>query len=155
MPNITQEQYDAAVKAGIIKPASDWYEPQKKELYWYLDGDFVCSATNNVSVIDKAIFVCQQVFRTEEEAEKENRKRVALTTIKRWCALNALFTPDWANDKEEKYLINYSHSPKGFGIMTDYSFQVATKIPYLTTKEDAQKLISLFDKELRIIFEIE
>ncbi len=155
MPHITQEQYDAAVKAGIIKPAGGWYEPKKRESYWLLNHKRIDYLTCDQDDIDDRIFSRQQVFRTKEEAEKEDAKRIALTTIKRWCALNAPFTPDWGSEYERNWVVGYHLQEKKFKPFFDRDIRFVYQLPYLSKESDAEKLIELFDKELRLIFEIE
>lgn len=155
MPHITDEQYAQAVKAGIIKPESTWYEPKEGEEYWHLSIFTIDSHQYSNHDFDHRIIRCQQVFRTKAEAEKEDAKRIALTTIKRWCALNAPFTPDWGNGDESKWYVGYNHRLNGFMVMLDCAHNSAPTIPHLARKEHAEQLINLFDKELRIIFEIE
>lgn len=155
MPHITDEQYAQAVKAGIIKPESTWYEPKVGEVYWHLSIFTIDSHQYSNHDFDHKIIACQQVFRTKAEAEREDAKRVALTTIKRWCALNAPFTPDWGDGEQEKWYVGYAHHTHKFVVMLDFVHDRSPAIPYLATKEHAEQLINLFDKELRIIFEIE
>lgn len=100
------------LKAKFGKKESGWFVPKIGEKYWYLSEDDIFYDINSNFCSDKNIFNSQQVFRTEEEAIKADKQRMAKVRIlKRIAEENAKegWVCDWSNYTQGKYFFVYDH----------------------------------------------
>ena len=138
---LTQDQLDAIKATGILdEKNSEWYEPKEDEWYRYLASTGVGSYLFNNDVADHKVLARQQVFRTREEADREDNKRIARTAILKWKAENCPFEPDWANTEQWKWDVYYDHESEELDSWR-CSYQESPDTIYFASEEDADRCI--------------
>lgn len=87
--------------------------------------------------------VSRGVFRTEEQAKKEDEKRKALVRMWKWVQENGLyFEPNWSDNNIIKYFPKYSHKLKQWSSnLPDVEIQYNFLFPYFKSQSDCQKFI--------------
>lgn len=151
---LTEEEVNEIIKQNSkSKPA--WFVPGERETYYYITPNGVCRATKEDCEWDTQALSFHKVFKTEEEAEKElKRKQAETRVLKRIAEMNEGWIPDWDNEDEYKYSIDYSYGNQrlfsdGFSIdkclLNDF---------YLKSKELAEQLISEMEEDLLIMLEV-
>lgn len=131
------------------------YDLNYSDKYYYIEHDYVREGTWTDHHADRELLSLGNVFLAEEEAEKELKKRIAITTIKRFIYNNGMeFEPDWNNDQQRKYSIYYHYDRN----ILDYGFSGNTRtmytLPYLKDDDDCLKVIENFEEELKTILDI-
>ena len=94
-------------------------------------------------------------FRTEEEAEKARERQLAIGIVTRKInELNGDWEADLGGKGQRKYFIYFDIDDKKFRI--DWSLFVGYKsiLPYISSPEIADKILSENGKELSIIWEL-
>lgn len=83
------------------------------------------------------------VFRTEEQAKKEDNKRLAIVRMWKWVQENGLYwEPNWNDNRIIKYFPKYNHKLRQWGSnLPDVEIQYNFLFPYFKTSEDCQKFI--------------
>lgn len=151
---LTPEQLEKIKASGILEEKKGWFVPSENDHYFYLAGTGIGDTTNSNINIDSAVFSRQQVFRTREEAEAADRLRIAITAVKKYCAENMPFEPDWGNTRQEKWLVTLNRKTNIFYESVGYSSQLPLVIPYMGSHIDVKRLIDDMKPELEIIFGI-
>lgn len=98
--------------------------------YYYVTTGIIC--INNSSSDDLKV----NAYKTWEEAKKAYNKAVAVEKVKRkLLELQGDWKPDWTNEKEEKYFIQYDHYKRSFIPTFVYTTQQDTSFPYIKVKK--------------------
>lgn len=134
------------------KVSGRYFFPKVGEDYWYFDvyGDVFDEKCDDNIYEDKVISM--GVYRTEQEAELARDKQQAIVRCWKWAQENAHFEPDWVDNKQHKYYVNFCHDTgKLFYSDNLYSQQQFT-LPYFKSKEDCQKFIGTNGEDLLMLF---
>ena len=124
--------------------------PSKDDKYYYYTttGD-----VRNLTAVDDELRV--NVYKTEEEAQEAYNKAVALEKIKRrLLELQGDWKPDWSDENEEKYCIQYDHSDGWFKSDCWFTTQYNLSIHYMENDETALTIIKEMEDELKLLFDI-
>ncbi len=93
------------------------------------------------------------VFRTEEQAKKEDEKRKALVRMWKWVQENGLFfEPDWSDDTQNKYYPYFCYylSNKNWFVYSGQQNQTNFLFPHFKSQSDCQKFIDNNLSELNL-----
>lgn len=134
----------------------EWYEPTDTDEFYYL-GDYGVELIDNKTCFSTTgLTRRQQVYRTEEEAELADKKRIAETNIKRFIAKNGygVKKEDWEHPSSLKREVYYDHDNKKFEYLVIDTRQVVGVV-YVNSEEAAQHLIREHEADLKIIMGIE
>lgn len=157
------KEYDEKAKAlrdeFISKLGEDNKEfkltyPKNSETVYYIS-----TATGKVKSVDffnedeadKNLFEHGLYFNSKEEAERYLKECKLLFKLHQWAKLkNEGWVPDWSNDDEEKYYINY-FKDKSLGVSWEMTWAMInfTKLPYFKSIEIVQECIDLFGNEIK------
>lgn len=74
--------------------------------------------------------------------------------IKRWCATNDPFEPDWSDKEQAKMEIFYNNERKCFNWCISYYTQGIAEIPYLSSSKKAKEFIKEMEDDLRLVFNV-
>ena len=140
----------ASMEKELNKPEVFKHFPSKGDKYYFYT--FVGSICSNIAS-DNNLKV--NTYKTREEAQKAYNKAVALEKIKRRIIeLQDDWKPDWTNENEEKYYIQYSYTARSFISICWYVTQHAASIPYMKSKEVINTIMNEMEDELKLIFDI-
>ena len=120
------------------------WTPKQKEKYYFINGagGVDCDLWDNEDA-DNYRRDYLKIFKTRIEAEEY------LDYIKARKEASYEFSKEeWKDDDIEKYHINYDYPTKKFNIFNNYYCKEIGKI-YFKTKEDAQKLINNYSKQIK------
>lgn len=148
----------------ISKVLADIKVPEKKEDTWkmkcpYKDGDeYYFVSANGLAKYDswdnydfeKRAFAQGNIFKTQQEAELEAKRRNLLTRFRAFRdECNDGWKPDWSNS-DEKWDINYTEEEvKALWTNATNSFSI---FGYFKNSEDAKRAIELFGDEIKALF---
>ena len=122
---------------------------EEAKRYWFIvnDGDIGYSQWRD-DRIDNGRLAIGNVFWLEQEAEDEIERRKAIQTIKTYIKEHFPFEPDWDDEGELKYQIEYDNDDKEY-FANDCSYcKPQTQIGFLATEANAEEIINKFSKEL-------
>lgn len=130
-----------------------WYPESNEESHYFIE-NYWTVYKDDIWAISSALF--WNCFQTEEVWEKELETRKAIVTIKRYISDTFwVFEPDWSDTKQKKYHIYYDYNDYCFWYQYTYISKIDTHIWNLSCEEHAQEIMDKFDKELRLIWDIE
>lgn len=128
------------------------YPLKNGEKYFILlqDGDIFKDTWIN-HIIDKNRFLQGVVFKTEEAAQLEAKRRNLLT---RFRAFRDECNGDWKLDWKDNHSRKYYFALNGIGldIQVAYSVNCFENFGYFKEKENARKAIELFGDEIEELF---
>ena len=133
---------------GLFKPAMG-------ELFFYrnADGDNYNEFWENNDAEENRLAI-GNVFRTKEEAEQKDKRDRAIQTVKTYIAEHFdIFTPNWENANQKKYIIYWDSSSARY-TPTSHWVKFYSPFGYLATRENTEQLIKDCDKELKLILEV-
>jgi len=134
------------------------FVPEEEGEYWYLDErnhrPYFSNWYNNDS--DNYRLNTNNVFKTEEEAEKEQKRRQALADVTQYCYENdlVLVDIDWEADSQYQYEAVYNHGKKRFEVISAAYRQALNQLPYLKSEEACEQAIKNCEADLKIIFNV-
>jgi hypothetical protein len=136
----------AELEEALKQPDNKRWFPKKDERYYAIGQRMVELFHNYNEDCTKDAYSINNVFKTQEEAEKEIARRKAETELLDMC--------DWTPDCERMWVIFYDRNTSDFNV--DY-FGAHQYAQYLfASEESAQKAInSLGEEKLKLVFRIE
>lgn len=138
---LTEEQIIELHSRLQNKGEKYFFPKQHAERFYYLGADEIGGGINHRAEFDEDR-INRGVFRTEEQAKKEDEKRLALVRMWKWVQENGLYwEPDWGVCTEYKYYPSYDYFHKTWILSLDFSVRNNFVFPYFRTKEDCQKFI--------------
>lgn len=155
--NITIEQLEAAIAAANEKLAelkaaeatqAEKAWPQNNHHYWFVDTDGRTDTSRWASDrIDAARMAIGNVFRTEEDAEREAERRKVLTRLRQleresWGDGKA----DWKNTRQDKWYLFFSHHDGTWNTERYTSVQDQGSV-YFATEEAARAAVETIGAE--------
>jgi hypothetical protein len=142
---LTEEQVNDLIRQKEGSKGERFFFPKEGERAWYINNKG--NSDGGVYESDRLYggeIVARGVFRTKEQAKKEDEKRLALVRMWKWVQENGLFfEPDWSdkswNDKSWKESVVYENNKwRPFSTTSiNYNFL----FPYFKTSSDCQKFI--------------
>lgn len=113
-----------------------------------IDGMFICDKK-----WAKKIYERGHAFKTDEEAEKYDKKRVLITKMEDWAKkYNEGWTPDWKLSNIDRYKIKYDPDNHDLFISNDCIFYEFLTLPYFKSRELASQFIDEFGDEIKEVF---
>lgn len=101
---------------------------------------------------EKRAFAQGNIFKTQQEAELEAKRRNLLTRFRAFRdECNDGWTPDWTKNRE-KISLYYKHEDKIFYMDTSFIANTFNLFGYFKNKQDAQRAIDLFGDEIKELF---
>ena len=158
---------DVATELGDIlaKILPDVEIPEEEEDTWemkcpYKDGDeYYFVSANGLAKYDswdnydfeKRAFAQGNIFKTQQEAELESKRRNLLTRFRAFRdECNGDWKPDWKDNNSRKYY--FALNGIGLDIQVAYSVNCFENFGYFKEKENARKAIELFGDEIKELF---
>lgn len=137
-----------------LAPAKTSYEvkvPKDIEDYFFVDegGDI-----KNISIYNevwrKKIYEHGYAFKTKEEVEQFDKERMLLFKMHKWAEeQNEGWFPDWENDDEIKYFIEYDNRFGYFGFDSYQMINQFSKLPYFKSEKITKQFIEEFGEEIK------
>ena len=119
--------------------------PKRGDKYWYVSSSAqIVGTTWYSSDCDKGTFECGSAFWTEEEAEKEAKRRKAYMILKEDTKE---FAPEWTNGNQPKYLVVYDYYNDMLDVDRVWCWKTNGWGLYFATKEDAEASIKAHPSE--------
>ena len=128
--------------------------PEDIEDYIYINnvGNIYNLNTFTISEIEK-IYKRGLAFETRKEAEQFDKERILLIKLHKWAEEhNGGWTPDWENEDERKYFIEYDSRFESLGFDSYQMFNPFSKLPYFKSEEIGEKFIKEFGDEIKEVF---
>ena len=125
-----------------------------KEDYYCLENDGTISKkwwSNNT--FDKKRFRQGNIFKSEEEAERERDKRILLTRFRQFRdECNWRWKPDFENSWEDKYSIMFHYKSRKLKIANSGDYDNFRPFSYFKNESDAHRAIQLFGDEIKRLY---
>lgn len=149
----------------LSKVLADVKAPDEEENTWemkcpYKDGDeYYFVSANGLAKYDswdnydfeKRAFAQGNIFKTQQEAELEAKRRNLLTRFRAFRdECNGDWKPDWKDNHSRKYY--FALNGIGLDIQVAYSVNCFENFGYFKEKENARKAIELFGDEIEELF---
>lgn len=122
---------------------------EKGEEFYFVDefGNVTCRKWNDLEWIDGA-FSQGHIFRTEQEAETETKRRNLLTRFRAFRdECNEDWKPKW-HDNKPKYFLFFNANDKELQIDCLFNYINLHYFGYFEKAEDAERAIELFGQEI-------
>lgn len=122
-------------------------------LYWCInDSGYIVHASEAICISDDLRHATGNYFQTREEAEAYREKLIKTQAIKdRIAELNEGWKPNWGNDNQDKYCIEYY---KGRIRVECYdSIQSANNDLQMRSQEVAEQILAEFGEDLKVLFQ--
>ena len=139
------------------KTEKDWnmkYQFKHTEPYFVLcqDGDIFKDTWVNHQ-LDENRFLQGSVFKTQEAAELESKRRNLLTRFRAFRdECNGDWKVDWNDNYQDKYFIKRANGVNSFVIETYYTVNSFNLFGYFKDYKDALSAIELFGDEIKKLF---
>jgi len=153
------EILEESLKVLKKKMSSSRWVPGEEEQYWYIKDTGVLSRDLYYSLNkDNFRLNTNNVFETEEEAQKEQKIRQALADVTQYCYENdlVLVDIDWSDEAPGKYTIYYDNDEdeKKFQSEVHEWCIELNQLPYLKSEEACEQAIKNCEADLKIIFNV-
>ena len=147
LERLKKEREELDKKIETLEYAERIFE--KGEEFYFVDefGNVTCRKWDDLAWIDGA-FSQGHIFRTEQEAETETKRRNLLTRFK---AFRDECNGDWQinwNKNEAKYYLYKSNMTDDILCNDIYFYETFILFGYFKNKEDAERAIELFGQEI-------
>ena len=151
--NTEHEQRIKDLMAKLEEPKEPEYKrwrAKKGERYFCIDAvGCIQTEVDGKYIQDDCGYRLGNHFETEAEAELCKQKLIAYQTIK---DDTKGFKPDWGNENQYKYYVEYEHSFDE--LMTNCDIFRQNLTIYFETEEDAQASINKHKKEWKILLDV-
>lgn len=158
---------DVVTELGDIlaKILPDVEIPEEEEDTWemkcpYKDGDeYYFVSANGLAKYDswdnydfeKRAFAQGNIFKTQQEAELESKRRNLLTRFRAFRdECNDGWKPNWTDFNEVKFSI--AHHKKELAYFSSFSAKTFDTFGYFKKQEDCERAIELFGQEIKELF---
>ena len=89
-------------------------------------------------------------FKTREETEQYDKERILLFKLHKWAEKhNGGWKPNWDDEDERKYFIEYDHHFEILGFSYFHTLNLFSRLPYLKSEEIAKQFIEEFGEEIK------
>lgn len=161
LETLKQQTADLEAKLKEMKAEIDRLENGWEMKCPYKDGDeYYFVSANGLTKYDswnnydfeKRAFAQGNIFKTQQEAELESKRRNLLTRFRAFRdEWNGDWKPDWRKN-DAKYYFYISSTNGEIGINDIYFYETFPLFGYFKNKEDAQCAINLFGDEIKELF---
>lgn len=161
LETLKQQTADLEAKLKEMKAEIDRLENGWEMKCPYKDGDeYYFVSANGLTKYDswynydfeKRAFAQGNIFKTQQEAELESKRRNLLTRFRAFRdECNDGWTPDWTKNRE-KISLYYKPENKIFYMDTCFIANTFNLFGYFKNKQDAQRAIDLFGDEIKELF---
>ena len=161
LETLKQQTADLEAKLKEMKAEIDRLENGWEMKCPYKDGDeYYFVSANGLTKYDswdnydfeKRAFAQGNIFKTQQEAELEAKRRNLLTRFRAFRdECNDGWTPDWTKNRE-KISLYYKTEDKIFYMDTCFIANTFNLFGYFKNKQDAQRAIDLFGDEIKELF---
>jgi hypothetical protein len=146
---------EKSLEACIVKPEYKRWRAEVGGKYFYNN---ICGDTwidsENSHPMDEDRYFRGNYYRTKEEGEAADKSNVTLQKIKdRIAELNEGWKPDWKDEYEKKWYIWFDRENKRFCVDVCCQSQTSHNDYILESIEVAEKIISEFGDDLKVLFE--
>lgn len=148
--NLTDEQL--ATLKEEIKKEEEW--PKYNDEYWLLHDTGTGDSYWDSHPTDIDRQKRGNIYRTKEEVEKADQKRIALATIWAYWEKNCKWEVDWENDTQKKYEISYEHKFKRFSVWLSAITQSCPFLPVYDSTESARQALEDIEAEYKLLFDV-
>ena len=121
---------------------------------YYIDqfGNVACRKWCNAAWLD-AVFSQGHIFKTEQEAETEAKRRNLLTRFRAFRdECNENWKPNWSSSEEMKAYIQYHEQFNKLVIKYTLNRNILQTFGFFKSKQDAERAIELFGDEIIELF---
>lgn len=99
---------------------------------------------------EKNKYIRGLAFKTKEEAEQHDRECILLFKLHKWAEeYNGYWTPNWEEETEKKYFIEYDSRSGVLGYDSYNMINQFSKLPYFKSEEIAREFIKAFKDEIK------
>ena len=148
---VSKEQVRELLKANP-ELLEDKTFPQEGDEYWFLTGD---GQTGSITWVDdkrdKDRQALDNLFQTEKQTIHARDFDKATVAIWNWQRRECPFVPDWKDNEQENWSLNYDHDDEEWDCDWSFSFQENFHLPYFVIKEDAERCIKECAEHLEVI----
>ncbi len=153
---LTDEQVQSVIEQS--KKKKGFFKPEPGEKFYYVHRDY-----NRYEIgygfwggdkFDYFFLSEGNCFKTRQEAEQHKTYLEALQRVRLYIMENHYFEPDWSNEEQEKWNIEYDHKDKEFFDDCEWKFEKASLLPYLASIEAYNDVIKNCEDDLKIIFNV-
>lgn len=130
--------------------------PEDIENYYYVDADGLIESLLSYSdEVQKSIFNRGLAFKTKEEAKQFDKERILINKFKNWVKEhNESWTPNWKNDDEEIYEVQFNRFPRYIDedvlVINEVDEVISiSKLPYFKSYKIALEFIKEFGDEIK------
>lgn len=97
----------------------------------------------------KEVYQRGLAFKTREEAEQFDKKRILLFKLHKWAEeQNGNWYPYW-EQSDDKFYIYYFYNTESFCVGSDWNCNTFNKLPYFKSEEIAKQFIEEFGDEIK------
>ncbi len=124
--------------------------PEDIDDYVYINNIGNIYDLNTFTIVEfEKIYKRGLAFKTKEEAEQFDKKRILINKFKDWAKkYNEGWTPNW-KESEDKFYIDYHHGSRCFQVKNAWHVNAFHKLPYFKTEEIAELFIKEFGDEIK------
>jgi len=161
LETLKQQTADTEAKLKEMKAEIERLENGWEMKCPYKDGDeYYFVSANGLTRYDswdnydfeKRAFAQGNIFKTQQEAELEAKRRNLLTRFKAFRdECNGDWKPDWRKN-DAKYYFYISSTDGEIGINDIYFYETFPLFAYFKNEEDAERAIELFGDEIKELF---
>ena len=161
LETLKQQTADLEAKLKEMKAEIDRLENGWEMKCPYKDGDeYYFVSANGLTKYDswdnydfeKRAFAQGNIFKTQQEAELESKRRNLLTRFRAFRdEWNGDWKPDWRKN-DAKYYFYISSTDGEIGINDIYFYETFPLFGYFKNEQDAKRAIDLFGDEIKELF---
>ena len=161
LETLKQQTADLEAKLEEMKAEIERLENGWEMKCPYEDGDeYYFVSANGLAKYDswdnydfeKRAFAQGNIFKTQQEAELESKRRNLLTRFRAFRdECNDGWTPDWTKNRE-KISLYYKPEDNFFYMDTSFIANTFNLFGYFKNKQDAERAIDLFGDEIKELF---
>lgn len=119
---------------------SRYFKPEIGDNYHYISNNGVYNGKNENIHFDE-YSIERGVFRTKEEAELEDKKRLALVRLWNYADEHMYFRPDWGDWGQRKYCLSIFFESKDIIIICEKYNSSNISLPFFKSVEDGEKFV--------------
>ena len=137
------------------KKKTIWDLKNGDKIYFHVYKSMFGIAIENGEFDDSWEISFDRIYLSYDEAREAVSIQVAVSTIKKFIHDNNMeFEPDWDDRNQKKISIYYNTKRKVFELEHYWYNKFALMLPFLKTADDANRVITECNDELKIIFNI-
>lgn len=144
------------VKAGYIKAKKECkrWRAERNGAYFFLTYDgYTTNSHEEYSPTSNSRYNLGNYYQTKELAQAALDRQLALVRVNdRIMELNEGWEPDWDDDNQQKYYVQYKHESVGIVYGSLYTWEIPNRLDYVKSSDVAFQIISECEDDLKVIF---